>query len=76
MGILDTDVVDKDSNNGSVGGHGAADISPALNQGENQQSDGDISNVDVAQTEPENEVSHSISCHPSEHFLQAQEHLT
>ncbi|KAH9019107.1 hypothetical protein EDB85DRAFT_2154009 [Lactarius pseudohatsudake] len=62
---LDTDAVDQDPNDVPVGGHGAADISPALNQGENQQSDCDISNVDVAQTEPEIEISHSMLCHPN-----------
>ncbi|KAH9011833.1 hypothetical protein EDB85DRAFT_1900756 [Lactarius pseudohatsudake] len=62
---LDTDAVDQDPKDVPVGGHGAADISPALNQGENQQSDCDISNVDVAQTEPEIEISHSMPCHPN-----------
>lgn len=57
----------RDSNDVPVGGHGAADISPILDQGTDQQLDGDTSSVGVAKTELENEISHSMSCHPGEH---------
>lgn len=52
MGVLDINAVDKHSTDVPVGGYGAADTSSALNQGEDQQLDGDISDADVAELVP------------------------